>query len=474
MSYRPHLFIISFICLSTLANSNSLPDLGNSARSLLSPQQERYLGQSLLRNLNARQQLVKDPLLIDYVEQLGQRLIEPLGTQAYRFFILDQPSINAFAGPAGYIGVHTGLIQASQTESELASVLAHEIAHVEQQHLLQIWENAASLSLPKTALALASIAIGAASGNQAGLALAAGSQAVLQQQQINYTRRHEQEADRIGIQILAQAGYNPHAMAAFFTRIGQTKHYSSTQIPELLLSHPVNNQRTAEALDRAADYPYTQHQPDALDYHLAKVRLERQQARQPVSPTEHQQRLTAGRYRHQLAAEYALVLALHDHNQGAEATPYRDKLLRQRPQQPAFIIAQAEYEVQQHRISDALQRLQTAITLNPNSLALVITHAEIALAHDQASIALRVLQRQLDQLPRRSRLYALLARAAGQLKKTVLSHQYLAEYYAVQGDYVGALQQLQYALQQPNLSKQQQKRLEARQQHYQAIQTDST
>ena len=474
MSYLFYCFIACFISLSALANDYTLPNLGNSARSLLSHQQERHLGRSLLRNLRSQQQLIDDPLLVDYIQQLGQRLSKPQSSQPYRFFILDQPSINAFAGPAGYIGIHTGLIQASQTESELASVLAHEIAHVEQQHLLQVWESAASLSLPKTALALATIAIGAASGNQAGIALAAGSQAALLQQQINYTRRHEQEADRIGIQILAQAGYNPHAMATFFTRISQKKQLHNTLLPELLLSHPVNNQRTAEALDRAADYPYTQHLPDPLGYHLAKVRLQRHQAQQPISPTELQQRLDSGRYANRLAAEYALVLALHDNNQGSAAAPFRQHLLRQRPDQAAFIIAQAEYEVQQNRVPGALQRLQSAIKRHPTNLALAITHAEMALAHDQAQTALSVLQNQLHQLPQRSRLYHLLARAAGQLQKHVLTHQYLAEYHAIQGDYAAAIQQIQQALQQPNLSIGQQTGLETRQQQYQTAQADSS
>ena len=467
-----HILLVSLISLSYLATSNELPELGNSARNLITPQQELHLGQSLLRNLRTQQQLVEDPLLADYIQQLGQRLVGSHSTQAYRFFILDKPSINAFAGPAGHIGIHTGLIAASQTESELASVLAHEIAHVRQQHLLQVWESAATLSLPKTALALATIAIGAASGNQAGLALAAGSQAAFMQQQINYTRRHEQEADRIGIHILAQAGYNPHAMAAFFTQIGQTKHLKNHSIPELLLSHPVNNQRTAEALDRAGDYPYTQHQPDPLGYQLAKVRLQRQQARHPVSPATHQQRLASGRYRSRLAAEYALVLALHDNNRDAEAAPYRHNLLRERPHQPEFIIVQAESEVQQHQIPAALQRLQTAINHNPSNLALAITHAEIALGHHQAQTAVSVLQRQLDQLPKRPHLYRLLARATGILQQPVLTHQYLAEYHAIQGQYPAAIRHIKRALQLPNLTVHQRTRLEQHQQNYQSAQDD--
>jgi predicted Zn-dependent protease len=472
LAFLPKIFLIGLFSLSQFAISNELPNLGNSARNLITPQQEHHIGQALLRHLHEQQQLINDPLLIDYIQQLGQRLAAPSSPQHFRFFILNQPSINAFAGPAGHIGIHAGLMLTSKTESELASVLAHEIAHITQHHLLQTWESAQTLSLPKAALTLAAIALGVASGSQAGLALAAGSQAALQQQQINYTRRHEQEADRIGIQLLAKAGFDPNAMAAFFTRVGQANRVYSSALPELLRSHPMNNQRTAEALDRAADYPYTQHQPDELGYHLAKVRLQRQQPRYKITLSELRQRLESGRYRNRLAAEYALVLALQDNQQGDAATPYRQNLLRKHPNQPEFIIAQAEYEVQQQRIPEALQRLQTAIHQTPNSLALAITHAEIALANNHAETAINQLQRSIIHLPEQPHLYTLLARAAGNLKKVALTHQYLAEYHAVQGDYTAAIQQLEQALHSTALTPDDRTRLQKRQQAFQAIQTE--
>ena len=460
----------SLICCNSFAiPHHKLPDLGHSARNVITVAQERKLGQAFLRNLQP--QILADPLVTDYIQQLGQRLAPLHPTQNYTFFVVDQPSLNAFAGPDGHIGIHAGLILTTQTESELASVVAHEIAHVTQQHLLQAWQNAETLSLPQAALTLAAIALGAASGNQAGLALAAGSQAALRQQRINYTRRHELEADRLGIQLLAQAGYDPRAMATFFTRVAQANRVYTNHLPPLLRSHPLNTQRTAEALDRAADYPYTQHQPDDLAYQLAYVRLQHQQRRPAIHIL--QQQLATGHYRHPLAAEYALVLVLQAAQRWAEAVPHLHNLLHQQPKVPAFIIAQARQEVQQQQIPQALQRLQTALGQNPTGLALAITHAEIALAHSMAQTALDQLQQQIRLHPQQPKLYQLLARAAGQLKQPVLAHQYLAEHYALQGRYTQAMQQLQEALRQPNLPSHTQAKLRTRLATLQALYTET-
>ncbi len=447
-------------CLSQAAYSINLPDLGHSARNSITPQHEQHLARALMQRLRQQGILIEDPLLTDYIQQLGQRLAPP--GQTFRFFLADRPDINAFAGPDGHIGIHTGLFLTSQTESELASVLAHEIAHVTQQHLLQAWEKTQHLSLPQAALILATLVIGAATGSDAGLALAVGSQAILQQHQINFTRRHEQEADRIGIRLLAQADFNPHAMAAFFVRVQQASQLSLNPLPALLRTHPLNSQRTAEARNRAADYPYTQHQPDELRYHLARARLERRQGQTGLTIAQHQANLQQGRYRNRLAAQYTLVLALQDAQRWAEAASYLDHLLTQAPGVPEFIIAQAHNETQQQQPETALRRLHTALQQTPHNLALAITYAELALAQGQHQAALTQLQQTRTYRPDAPGIHQLSARASAQLQQLSQTHRHLAEYHALQGNLTTAIQHLQYALSLPDLTTSERIRIQAR------------
>ncbi len=412
-----------------------------------------------MQQLHQQRLLIEDPLLTDYIQRLGERLAPPGHT--FRFFLIDRPDINAFAGPGGHIGIHTGLFLTSQTESELASVLAHEIAHVTQQHLLQAWEKTQHLTLPQAALTLATLIVGATTSHDAGLALAASSQAALQQHRINFTRRHEHEADRIGIKLLAEADFDPHAMAAFFTRVSQANQLNHTQLPALLSTHPLNSQRTAEAQERAADYPYTQQQPDELSYHLARARLEQQQRPGSLTLAQRQANLQQGRYRNRLAAEYALVLALQDAQRWTEAAPYLNHLLTQKPDVPEFILAQAHSEARQQP-AQALRRLRHALIRAPDNVALASAYAELAMAQGRYQAALTQLQTTQTRRPEASQLYQLGARAAAQLQQRGQTHHHLAEYHASQGNLTTAIQHLQRALSQSDLTTAERIRIQAR------------
>ena len=453
--------ILLIWCLSQTGHSVNLPDLGHSARNSITLQHETRLAQALMQQLRQQRLLIEDPLLTDYIQHLGQQLAPP--EQTFRFFLIDRPDINAFAGPDGHIGIHAGLFLTSQTESELASVLAHEIAHVTQHHLLQAWEKAQSLTLPQAALTLTSLIVGAATGSDAGLALAASSQAALHQHQINFTRQHEQEADRIGIRLLAEANFNPHAMASFLRRVSQANRLVHTPLPAILLTHPLNSQRTAEAQDRADDYPYTQQQPDELRYHLARVRLTRQQKQPGLTITQQQINLQQGRYRNRQAAQYALILALQDAQRHAEAQPYLDQLLAQAPDIPEFILAQVQQEIEiQHQPEQALHRLLTALQQMPDNLALAINHAELAIAQGQHQAALTQLQKTHIHRPDAPRIHQLIARTAAELQQPDQTHRHLAEYHALQGNLTTAIQHLQYALRLPDLTTPARIRIQAR------------
>ena len=234
-----------------------LPDLGSSANALISPQEAQDYGASMLRQMRALDMVVDDAMLDDYINDLGHRLAANSAKPKdhFAFFIVKDSVINAFAAPGGYIAVNSGLIVITRTEAELAGVISHEIGHITQNHLQRAFE-ASKKDAPLMALVLLG-AIAAGAGAQAGDAAGAilmGGQGLLLQRQINFTRKDETEADRAGIQTLANAGFDPNAMAGFFERMQDTMRVGSggdRDVPELLQTHPVTVTRISDAKARA-------------------------------------------------------------------------------------------------------------------------------------------------------------------------------------------------------------------------------
>lgn len=437
-----------------LALNTDLPDLGNSASGLMTPKRERELGRAFMRSVRASQRVLDDPLIADYAQHLGRKLVQASDAQGtpFEFFIIDDPRINAFAGPGGHIGVYTGLILTTETESELAAVVAHEIAHVTQQHLLRAWESASRMNVPSAALLLAAIVLGATVGGDAASAAAVGGQAALIQQQINFTRSNEKEADRVGIDILAKSGFEPRAMPSFFSRMGKATRVYATKLPEYLMTHPVTSSRTADALGRAEHFAYRQ-TPDDLRYHLVRAELMQRQADRPEDAIADLGRmLEDGRVRNAVAARYGIARAQMRARQFDQAGEELDRLLRDHPDTIEFVVSRAEVDTQLGNAGAALGRLEQALVRQPSSFALNIAYAETALGLGSATQAIERLQTFRAFAPDEPRVYRLLSRAASDLDKQADGHAYLAEYYYLLGDIDAAVLQLEIAGKQPGLS----------------------
>lgn len=249
-----------------------LPDLGSSAQALISPQEARDYGAAMLRQMRALDMVVDDPLLDDYINDLGFRLVAASAKPQdhFQFFIVKDDEINAFAAPGGYIAVNSGLITITRNESELAGVIAHEIGHITQHHLERAFE-ASKKDAPLMALVLLG-AIAAGAGSKSGdapMAVLAGGQGLLAQKQINFTRKDEIEADRAGIQTLANAGFDPNAMAAFFGHMEDVMSAGAGgQAPSFLQDHPVTSDRIADAKARAGALIATQKEHPSGNYLL--------------------------------------------------------------------------------------------------------------------------------------------------------------------------------------------------------------
>ena len=461
------LFVVAGLAVLSNAHANpsQLPELGSESSIIMTPAQERRLGKAFLRSVKAREQMHNEPFIREYVETLGKTLASSAdnpNNKSFNFFILDNPLINAFAGPDGHIGIYSGLILTSQTESELAAVVAHEIAHVTQNHLMRAFHQASELSLPSAAVLLAAVVIGATVGGDAALATAMGGQAALIQSQINFTRSNEKEADRIGIQTLFDSEFEPHAMPVFFERMGRANQTYSSEIPEFLRTHPVTTNRIADSMARAEQHPYRQHQ-DSIGYALVKAYLKQQQfANGKESLTYFQTNLNEGRYRNKQAQQFGLFLAQIRLHQLDEAKQTIDELLKENPLQPVYLLYKARLLDKLKQRKQAIQLLEDSLLILPGNYPISMQLAELYNTNGQHEAAIALLKNQLEYRPEDDQIYKIIARAYGDNKDKLQAHSYQADFLYLTGQLEPAIQQLEIALMQPGADFYTSSKLEAR------------
>ena len=231
-----------------------LPNLGESSTSLFSPEQEYKLGRAWLRMFRSQVPTMEDPMVHDYLESLLYTLVthSELQDRRIELVVVDNPVLNAFAVPGGVIGIHTGLMLYAQSEDELATVLAHEIAHLSQRHFSRGVEQQKKQQPLTLAGMLAGLVLIATTGGSAGLAALSASQAAAIESQMRFSRSSEQEADRIGMQTLVAADMDPHAAPAMFERmLAATRYSGGSRTPEFLRTHPLSESRIADTRNRA-------------------------------------------------------------------------------------------------------------------------------------------------------------------------------------------------------------------------------
>ncbi|MCW8906769.1 MAG: M48 family metalloprotease [Sedimenticola sp.] len=451
---------------SLAANDIRLPDIGNPSGNVLTPAQEKRLGRAFMRSIRSSLPVIQDPLLSAYIQSLGERIVQANenASGGFQFFLIDAQQVNAFAGPGGHIGVYAGLITTTESESELASVLAHEVAHVTQKHLVRTYDAVQTMSLPAAAVAIAAIAIGAATDNpDMALAAATGVQAGMMQREINFTRSHEEEADSIGIKTLAEAGFDPTAMPVFFSRMGKASRlYDNGKLPEFLRTHPVTTNRIADAYGRAGTFPYRQ-RADSLDYHLARERLRVMAFKDPREGIDfYSKSLNDGRYRNEEAHRYGYVLSLIGNRQYEQAREQLERLTRESPEQVEYLVAGSDLEKLSGDPQAGLEILKTGLKTHPANYPLTIYYAQALLDIGQPQKVIPLLEQQLQGRPDSVLAYKLLAQAAGDSGRGSEGHGYLAEYYYLIGDLKSALNHLETALRDRDLSYYESARMAAR------------
>ena len=429
------------------AFAQNLPELGEGSSSVLPPHVERKIGEGIMREIRAREpSYLDDPELADYLNQLGSRLVAavPGARQDFLFFAVRDASINAFALPGGFVGVHTGLLTSAEAESEVASVLGHEIAHVTQRHIARMLGQQQQMALPGLIAMAAALLLGRSRPDlaQGAIMAAQGAQA---QAQLSYSRDFEREADRIGFQTLNSAGFDARAMASFFEKMQRnTRVMDDGSFPGYLRSHPVTTERIADAQSRAANLPYRQ-LPDSLDFHLVRAKLRAEFGDPREAVTEFKAAVGDQRYANETAARYGLAVALLRANRPAEAQAELAKLGDRVKESPLFLGLTARIRQAQGKGAEALAILKEGVARWPERRSVVYAYADALAGQGRSEEVLAVIAPQLRQYPRDERLHEMEARAFSRLGKRLRQHQAQAEVYALRGSIPAAIEQLQLA-----------------------------
>ena len=445
------------------ADDIKLPDMGSPADAMLSKGQESQIGRMIMRDIRRSGSVVEDPLVNEYVNEIGSRIVAQSndGDHEFTFFVIDDPRINAFALPGGYIGVHTGLLEATRSEDELAGVVAHEVAHVTQRHIARAIHANSRQSILSTAMMLGAIIVAAAGGSadavQGAMAVAQGAAI---QQQINFTRSNEFEADRVGIKALADAGFDPYGMASFFEVISrQTTTSPEMRAPEFLRTHPVTTDRVAEARNRARDYPGIRSE-DSVNYGIARTRMIVKRfdtAKEAVAYFERRP------YENQNDTErYGLAVAYQRAGRYWEALDIFNDLLEKDDSVIAYHIGLGQTQVSLDRPRDALRTYERALALFPRNVPLVLDYGEKLLQLEQPQKAHSMLLDLLNNVPPTPEQVRLIARAASEAGEDAEAYYYLSEYRLMIGDLTGGIGYLRQALRLPELQEIQRIRFEAR------------
>ncbi|PPC90233.1 MAG: peptidase M48 Ste24p [Methylobacter sp.] len=447
------IFALSTSNISADIDKIQLPDIGDSSGTLISPAQEIELGEAFFRSLHSQLAINQDPEIQHYIQTIGKNLVINSDNPGYpfHFFVVLENDINAFAGPGGYIGVNSGLILTTEAESELASVMAHEIAHVTQRHLYRAFEAASRLSIPTAVATLAAILIGTQSPGLGQAAIVA-AQAGSAQFQINFTRENEEEADRVGMQTLAGSQYDPRSMPTFFERLQQATRYVGQNVPEFLRTHPVTSSRISDSRGRAETYPYKQF-PDSMAYQLAKAKLRILTTEDPKQALAYfQNRLTLGTEEQRAISRYGFGLALLNMQKLEEAETIFLELVKNYPDQPQFLTAMARTAQESKNFPKALSLYEKASKQFPDNEGIKFEFIRSLLKTGNPELAKKNLQSLNAKVQKSPLFYELIAEAYSEMKQPAESHRYLAEYYYVSGQSREAITQIRLAQKEKNLS----------------------
>jgi beta-barrel assembly-enhancing protease len=453
LSVRPLLLALSICLAATPCGAQALPDLGDASAASLSEQQERTIGNRIMRDVRVDKDYIDDPEIADYINSLGQRLLASAEgpRKDLDFFVVRDEQINAFALVGGHVGVHSGLVLLTQTESELAGVIAHEIGHILQKHQARMiagQSRSSWASLAALALALIASRSGGSQGGQVTEAAVATAGALQIQNAIDYTREHEREADRVGLTLLERSGFDTRGMAVFFERMLRANRLNEFKgAPSYLRTHPLTTERIADIQDRIEHTP-TKMVPDSLEYRFARARI-RAMTDSPAEAVKYFRNAledkTIVRPREDV---YGLALALRRTRELDAAMATLEPLRKSAGSHPAFELLAGELMADMRREEDALAVYRAALRAHPTYRSLVYAYNELLLQAGHTRETLADLEERLRGGSDDAKLYEMQARAMEAAGRRIGQHRSQAEAYFRRGNLAAAVDQLEIAVKQ--------------------------
>jgi len=438
-------------CLITLSAPSSaqvnLPVLGDSVSGTISIQQEYEFGRELLRQIRRETPMLDDPLIMEYIVSLTYKLAvnSELTDHRLEFILIDNESLNAFAAPGGIVGVNAGLFLFAENEGQFASVLSHELAHISQRHYARSVQQARNNAPLNLAGLLASLVIGATAGGDAGQAAMMTSQALGQENQLRYSRSNEQEADRIGIRTLYNAGFDPNDMAGMFEQMMRMKSFSQ-RLPEFLSTHPLDENRIADSKNRSNALPSVNHIQN-IEFLLMKHRVTMHYTGNVDAEIESLERaLPQLNGVEEDAARYGIALGQLKNGQFAKATESLAGLIRKEPTRITYQMLEADIAREAGRYDRALTILEDNIGINPGNHPLTVSYAQTLVEAGRYAQAAQVLETHSLERPGDPEVWYQLAEVQGQAGNISKVHQARGEYFITVGDFTRARNQFNLAM----------------------------
>jgi len=428
------------------ALADGLPDLGDESQLVLTPHDEQRIAESIMRDVYASSEVIHDIEVVDYLQGLGYRLAAqgPDPRQRFTFFVVRDSSINAFAMPGGVIGVHSGLILTADSESELASVLAHEIGHVVQHHIARILSQQKKDAWKSWAAMAFALLAARSNPELAGASMQAATAGAIQRQ-LDYTREHEREADRIGLQILDQADFDVRAMPAFFDKMQKGTRFREGGAPAFLRTHPLTTERIADVSNRVQNLPYRQTM-DSREFHYVRAKLRAAMGTPQEAVAWFRSKLQEKKFADEASQHYGLALALLRANNASAAQQELAWLRAHTTPHPMVETLAAHQLVALGRLDEAAAQFRQGLQRFPSHRGLIYGYAELLLATGQAQDALALIESKQRQYPDDPRLYELKSQAYTRLGRNLLRHQAQGEAYYRRFNPEGAVEQMELAL----------------------------
>lgn len=424
--------LLIFIFLSFFVSANNLPELGDYSSSKISENDEIFIGRQILFQVNQSDTIVRDIEIKDYLDSLGRRLINASTdpTKKIEFFIVDDSSINAFAMLGGVIGVHTGLFLAANTESELASVLSHEIAHINQKHIARFLSQQERASYQSTFLMAIAILL-ARSNPQLASTTMAGASAGSVQGALDFTRENEKEADRVGIQTLNKAGFDVRGARDFFETLKKANQFSGGAAPAFLQTHPITSSRISDIEDRLKDYPYKQ-KIDSQTFHYVKGKLKALLGDKNQTKNILEANIKNKIYINEGGERFALAYIYLIENAYEKSQEQIQWLFDNQQINPMVIQLYINYLIKINQLEEAKKLYVENLNYFPSNRSFIYGLADLYLQTKKTKKALKLLKKNSQNFSRDPVLYTLLAKIYASEGNKLLEYENLAEaaYYS--------------------------------------------